>query len=146
MDELTKELVIMLKSMSPFAKGRKVQSPFKGGVKDITISQLNLMAFLYEKKKAKMSELAKFAEVKLPSMTDTVNRLVGMGLLKREHDEKDRRTVWVHITKNVEKMVCGHIKQKDDEVSGLMSVLSTEEKKQALNILKKLKKYMERAN
>jgi len=75
-----------------------------------------------------------------------INRLVAMGILKREHDEKDRRTVWVHITKDVEKMVGKHIREKDEEISGIMSILSHEEKEQALKILKKIKKHIERAN
>jgi DNA-binding MarR family transcriptional regulator len=146
MDEKTREIVHCLKSVSVFARAKKNPHTFNKGVKDITIAQLNLLAYLYEHKKAKMSELAKYADVKLPSMTDTINRLVAMGILKREHDEKDRRTVWVHITKDVEKMVGKHIREKDEEISGIMSILSHEEKEQALKILKKIKKHIERAN
>ena len=103
------------------------------------------MGYLYHHKRAKMSELARNANVKMPSMTESVNKLVRLGALTREHDEKDRRTVWVSITKNVEEMVGMHIRQKDDEINSLMSALTEKEKDQAINIMKKIiKKYTER--
>jgi len=42
---------------------------------NMTIAQLDTMAYLYEHKKAKMSELAKNAGVKMPTMTDMINKL-----------------------------------------------------------------------
>jgi predicted CopG family antitoxin len=44
----------------------------------------------------------------------------------------------------VEKMVCGHIKTKEQEFSNVMEALTEKEKEQALNILKKIRKKMER--
>jgi DNA-binding MarR family transcriptional regulator len=104
------------------------------------------MAYLYEHKRAKMSELAKNAGVKMPTMTDMVNKLVSIGIVKREHDERDRRTVWVSITKNVEKMVATHLKQRDEAVAGIMGALSAAEKKQAASILKKVVNSLERTH
>jgi DNA-binding MarR family transcriptional regulator len=144
MDSTVKEIMECMRAVSGFAKAKKSPHFMSSGVKDLTLAQLDLMAYLYEHKKAKMSDLAKQAGVKLPSMTETVNKLVSLGVLKREHDEKDRRTVWVHVTKDVEKMVCGHIKTKEEEFSKVMEVLTEKEKEQALNILKKIRKKMER--
>jgi DNA-binding MarR family transcriptional regulator len=144
MDETVKQIMEALRAVSGFAKAKKSPHFMASGVKDLTLAQLDLMAYLYEHKKAKMSDLAKQAGVKLPSMTETVNKLVSLGVLKREHDEKDRRTVWVHVTKDVEKMVCGHIKTKEQEFSNVMEALTEKEKEQTLNILKKIRKKMER--
>jgi len=144
MDETVKQIMGCMMAVSGIAKKRKSPHFMHSGVKDLTLAQLDLMAYLYEHKKAKMSDLAKHSGVKLPSMTETVNKLVSLGVLKREHDEKDRRTVWVHVTKDVEKMVCGHIKTKEEEFSKIIGVLTDKEKEQALAILKKLLKKMER--
>ena len=144
MDQTAKEIMECVRNMAGFIKGRKSPHFMGTGMKDLTLSQLDLMAYLYEHKRAKMSDLAKHTGVKMPSMTETVNKLVSLGVLKREHDEKDRRTVWVSVNKDVEKMVCGHIKQKETWVSNIMEALTPQEKKQALNILKKIQSKMER--
>ena len=144
MDETVKEIMECMRSLMAAAKPQKGAHFMKSGVSDLTLSQLDLMAYLYEHKRVKMSDLAKHAGVKMPSMTETVNKLVSLKVLQREHDEKDRRTVWVSVTKNVEKMVCAHIRSKEEQFSGIMGVLTSQEKKQALNILKKIQKKMER--
>jgi DNA-binding MarR family transcriptional regulator len=91
-----------------------------------------------------MSELSKNAGVKMPTMTDMINKLIKTGLVKREHDEKDRRTVWVSITKDVEKMVAFHLNKRDESIASIMKVLTEHEKEQAVTILKKLVNSLER--
>ena len=113
---------------------------------DMTIAQLDTMAYLYEHKRAKMSELANNAGVKMPTMTDMINKLVKLGAVKREHDESDRRTVWVFITKDVEKMVFSHMKQRDEAIAHIMDVMSEHEKKQVAAILKKVVNSLERTH
>jgi MarR family transcriptional regulator, organic hydroperoxide resistance regulator len=145
MDQYAREIIGSIRSMQ---RAMKNQAPknhfFKMGVMNMTVSQLDTMAYLYEHKKAKMSELAKNAMVKMPTMTDMINKLIKAGTVKREHDEKDRRTVWVSITKDVEKMVAFHLNKRDESIASLMKVLNEDEKKQAVGILKKLVNSLER--
>ena len=144
MEKKTEEIMEGIRAVSFFFRKKRNHAFFGPEARDITISQLDLMAYLYEHKKAKMSDLAKHTGVKMPSMTDTISRLVDMKMVKREHDEEDRRTVWVSITKDVEKMVCKHIAQKNGEISELMEVLTEQEKTMVINILAKLKTKLER--
>jgi DNA-binding MarR family transcriptional regulator len=147
MEQYAREIISSIRAMQKHFKGNAPKGHFfRKGVMDLTIAQLDTMAYLYEHKKAKMSEMAKNAGVKMPTMTDMVNKLVNMGIVKREHDERDRRTVWVHITKNVEKMVFSHLKQRDEAVAGIMDVLTVEEKKHAAAILKKIVNSLERTH
>jgi MarR family transcriptional regulator, organic hydroperoxide resistance regulator len=145
MDQNAREIIGSIRSMQ---RAMKNQAPknhfFKMGVMNMTVSQLDTMAYLYEHKKAKMSELSKNAMVKMPTMTDMINKLIKTGVVKREHDEKDRRTVWVSITKEVEKMVAFHLNKRDESIASLMKVLTEDEKKQAVTILKKLVNSLER--
>ncbi len=145
MDRESKEIISSIRALQ---KAMKNQAPkehfFKMGVMNMTVSQLDTMAYIFEHKQAKMSELAKNAGVKMPTMTDMINKLIKSGLVERTHDEKDRRTVWVSITKDVEKMVAFHLKKRDDAIADIMKVLTTEEKEQAVSILKKLVDSLER--
>lgn len=145
MDQNSRQIIDSIREMQKYFKSKAPHDRFfKMGVMNMTLSQLDTMAYLYEHKRAKMSELSKNAGVKMPTMTDMINKLLKSGLVKREHDEKDRRTVRVSITKNVEKMVAFHLKKRDEAVASIMKVLSEEEKTQAVNILKKLVKSLER--
>jgi DNA-binding MarR family transcriptional regulator len=145
MEQYSKEIIESIRRMQ---KAMKNQAPkehfFKMGVMNMTISQLDTMAYLYDNKMAKMSELAKNAGVKMPTMTDMIDKLIKCGLVERKHDDKDRRTVWVTITKDVEKMVAFHLKERDRAVTTILKVLTDEEKKQAASILKKLVNSLER--
>ena len=147
MDQCSREILDSIRGMQ---KAMKSQAPkahfFKLGVMNMTLSQLDTMGYIFEHKKAKMSELAKNAGVKMPTMTDMINKLTTCGLVKREHDEKDRRTVWVSITKSVEKMVAFHLNKRDEAVASILKALNVEEKKQAAFILKKLVNSLERMN
>jgi DNA-binding MarR family transcriptional regulator len=145
MEQSVRDIIGSIRGIQKYFKGRAPKGHFfRHGAMNMTIAQLDTLAYLYDKKRAKMSELANNAGVKLPTMTDMVNKLVALGLVRRQHDERDRRTVWVTITKSVEKMVFGHMKQRDEAVAGLMDVLSVDEKKQAAVILKKVVNSLER--
>ncbi len=147
MEQSVREIIGCIRCMQRYFKNRAPKGHFfQSGVMNMTIAQLDTMAYLYEHKRAKMSELAKNAGVKMPTMTDMVNKLLKSGLVKREHDERDRRTVWVSITKNVEKIVAGHMKQRDEAVAGIMGALSAGEKRQAASILKKVVNSLERTH
>lgn len=147
MDQYSRQIIDSIRDMQKYFKGKAPKDHFfKFGVMNMTLSQLDTMAYLYEHKKAKMSELSGNAGVKMPTMTDMIDKLLKCGLVKREHDDKDRRTVWISITKDVEKMVAFHLKKRDDGIASIMKVLNEEEKKQAVNILKKLVNSLERTH
>jgi DNA-binding MarR family transcriptional regulator len=144
MEQKTREIMDGIRGLSFFFRKRKNPDFCGTGARDITLSQLDLMAYLYEHKRVKMSDLAKHTGVKMPSMTDTISRLSEMNMVKREHDEEDRRTVWVSITKEMEKTVRKHIEKKDEEMSELMDVLTESEKTAVIGIIAKLKNKLER--
>lgn len=147
MEQCVREIITSIRAMQKYFKNKAPRGHFfEKGVMNMTIAQLDTMGYLYEHKKAKMSELARNAGVKMPTMTDMVNKLLKCGLVKREHDDKDRRTVWISITKDVEKIVAGHMRQRDEAVAGIMVALSQEEKRQAANILKKVVNSLERTH
>lgn len=147
MEQYVREIISSMRGLQKYFKNRAPKGHFfHTGVMDMTLAQLDTMAYLYEHKRAKMSELANNAGVKLPTMTDMINKLVKLGAAKREHDEADRRTVWVSITKDVEKMVYSHMKKRDEAIARIMDVMSEHEKMQVAGILKKVVNSLERTH
>ncbi|MCX8092703.1 MAG: MarR family transcriptional regulator [Candidatus Goldbacteria bacterium] len=136
MDNATKELISTLRYMTNLMKKSRPILP--EGMKKITLGQLQVLECLCEHKRMRMSDLAKEANVKLPTMTELVDNLVKQGMLQRERKEDDRRTVWVTISPDVEKFAKKMMKEHERYIEKIMSVLSYKEKKQATKIISKL--------
>lgn len=138
MDEITKNLVKSLKEMTQLVRKRKPGMPYDNTVKQLTLAQAEVLIYLCEHKKAKMSDIAKEANVKLPTMTEIVDKLVKNGFLKRERDDTDRRNVWITIADNIKNKTKKIIQSHDRYIEKILSALTMEEKKQAINIINKI--------
>ncbi len=136
MDSVTKELINNLRYMTNLMKRRRLVVP--EGIKNLTLGQLQVIECLCEHKEMRMSDLARAADVKLPTMTEMVDNLVMRGILKRHRKEDDRRTVWIIIEPAVEKFAIGLMKKHERYLEKIMSVLSIKEKTQAAKIISKL--------
>ncbi|UOZ08924.1 MarR family winged helix-turn-helix transcriptional regulator [Amycolatopsis sp. WQ 127309] len=64
----------------------------------LTLTQGSVLSELVNGGPRRMSALAEFEQVKLPSMTDVVSRLERLGLATRAPDPADRRAVLVDVT------------------------------------------------
>ncbi|GLY36322.1 MarR family transcriptional regulator [Amycolatopsis sp. NBRC 101858] len=64
----------------------------------LTLTQGSVLSELVNGGPRRMSALAEFERVKLPSMTDVVSRLERLGLATRTPDPADRRAVLVDVT------------------------------------------------
>ena len=138
MDKETAQIVEIMRKLQRNSKFKPKTKMFSPGMKDLTLHQLDPLGYVFMHKKAKMSELAKYAEVTMPSMTETVNKLVKAGVVERLKDEKDRRTVWIMIDKKTEKQVCEHLKSHEEEISRIMQALTKKEKQMLIVILNKI--------
>jgi len=138
MDETTRKLVKSLKEMTQLIRKRKPSMQFDDTVKQLSLAQAEVLIYLCEHKKAKMSDIAKDANVKLPTMTEIVDKLVKKGILKRERDEIDRRNVWISVSDNIKNKTKKIMQSHDRYIEKILSALTMEEKKQAINIINKI--------
>jgi len=65
---------------------------------ELTMLQFKIMLLLYVNKAVRIGELASQVGVSVAAMTGITNRLVGKGLLHREHNSEDRRVVVCSLT------------------------------------------------
>ncbi|MCS7063540.1 MAG: MarR family transcriptional regulator [Methylacidiphilales bacterium] len=72
---------------------------------NISISQFTLLSILNQFGPQKMSTLSHYMHHTSSATTGLVDRLIKLGLVKRHHDEKDRRQIWIKLTSKGEKMV-----------------------------------------
>ncbi len=73
---------------------------------EINSAQGRIMFALWQQDNISINELAKKTQLKKSTLTSMLDRLEGMGYLKREHSKKDRRIILIKRTKkdkNLEK-------------------------------------------
>jgi DNA-binding MarR family transcriptional regulator len=79
-------------------QSRYLCSSEEGSTDDLSVSQLHMIRLVWAKGAMSMSELAEQMGVSPPSASVMVERLVGKGILSREHSTEDRRKVLVTIS------------------------------------------------
>lgn len=142
MDAKIKEIMALLSDISQHIRRNKQLNMFKDEVKHLSLAHMEVLGYLLERKKAKMSELANFARVKMPAMTEMIDKLEKNGCVKRTHSKEDRRSVYVQITKAMESQVRSHMAERMRFFNSVLSDLTKEDKDKLIKILVKAKDKM----
>lgn len=105
-------------------------------------SQLKAMTAFHEDRHYSMGELCKIANVKMPSMTEVVDKLVEEGFVERIRDTDDRRVVNVQLTDSG-KMAHGVILQaREQELMNIFGCLDVKQRTRLLKSLRVVKSIM----
>lgn len=104
----------------------------------LTPAQLFVLILVLEKKSCRLSDISRELSISAPTATGIVDRLERDGYVKREHDNKDRRAVNVVLTKKGQKFISESHVKKFDRFRKILRILTPEERKQYLHILRKL--------
>jgi DNA-binding MarR family transcriptional regulator len=102
----------------------------------VNMSQLKAMRVFSEDSPLSMGELCKMANVKMPSMTEVVDRFEKEGILERIRDGEDRRVVKVKMTAKGKKMHQEVLKRRADELTKMFGFLTTKDRKKLVDSLK----------
>jgi len=104
----------------------------------LNISHLVVLELLKEKGSSGMTELAKALNLTMGAATSIVDKMIELDLVKREHSKKDRRVVEVFLTKKGKDAALRTKNKKFDLVKDMISILTNDEKKQYLTLIKKI--------
>ena len=110
----------------------------------VNSSQLKAMAAFHEDRQYSMGELCKIANVKMPSMTEVVDRLEKEGFVERVRDTNDRRVVNVQLTDDGKKAHDGILKARAKELFNIFGCLDEKERQQFLKSLRTASSTMKR--
>ena len=102
----------------------------------VNMSQLKAMTAFSEDSLLSMGELCKMANIKMPSMTEVVDRFEKEGILERIRNNEDRRVVKVKMTAKGKKMHKEVLKRRADELTKMFGVLTTEDRTKLVDSLK----------
>ena len=104
----------------------------------VTLSQMKALMAFHEDREYSMTELSKNALVKMPSMTEMVDRLELEGVLKRVRDKQDRRVVKVGLTDKGKTVHAEFISRRREEMGGLFGKLTARDQDDLLISLRKV--------
>ncbi len=105
---------------------------------NFTISQLDIMRFIVDKKNPTMKDIASHLSITAPSATSMVENLYDKKLVNRKSDPKDRRGVRISPTQKTMKLFSLFKDIKAGVAGELFAPLTSEDKKQLAIILKKI--------
>lgn len=134
-EELSLKLFVVL--------SRSLEAVKKQVVKDVKRYQLNLtefgvLEFLYHKGEQPIQLIGKKVLLASSSITYVVDKLEEKGYLERIACPKDRRVIYGRLTEKGEVLMEDIFPQHKEAVATIFSGLTTEEKEQAITLLKKM--------
>lgn len=91
---------------------------------NLTIGQMHTLGFLYHHGPETMGAMARGSHVALSTMTESVNRLVRAGLVKRIPGAKDRRVIQIKLTSKGQKMFRNQCAQNQELFVRLLGSMS----------------------
>jgi DNA-binding MarR family transcriptional regulator len=134
-ETINEQIGELIFSLSRCLKDRMM---FHSTTSQLTIMQLQALAYIHEKKRVSMSEIAVQFSITLPTATSLLDKLVSMKLVKREQSKEDRRVVYIVLTEKGGELLGQALQQKKEKMHRMLSYLSKEEKQQFHDILKHL--------
>jgi DNA-binding MarR family transcriptional regulator len=110
----------------------------------VNSSQLKAMAAFHEDRQYSMGELCKIANVKMPSMTEIVDRLEAEGFVERVRDTEDRRVVKVQLTDAGKKAHSGILHTREQELQNIFGCLDAKDRLRLVKALRTVSSTMKR--
>lgn len=101
----------------------------------ISHSEIEVMFLLKEKKSATMKAIADHLKVKSASVTPVIERMFKKKMLSRTHGEKDRRIIYISLTKNGLNMLQKKQKEMHKHIKNFFQKVSEKNKKELLRII-----------
>lgn len=110
----------------------------------ISFPQMVAMHYALRHPAVKMADMARVLSTRPSSASTLIDRLVRSQLMSREHDEKDRRIVWIRLTPKGKKTLLLILSQKKKSMREIFRVLSPKERREYLSALLKVRSHLEK--
>jgi DNA-binding MarR family transcriptional regulator len=108
------------------------------GGTDFGVIQSAVIGRLYQRSPQRVSRLAQAERVRLPTMTETVNRLHGQGWVAKEADPLDARCVLVSLTDKGRRLMVSATAKRTRYTRELLVALPEEERRAVADVLRVL--------
>ena len=108
----------------------------------LTPPQFSVLRCLHEKHEAQtMSQLTQDCMAVMPTVTGIIDRLAVRGLVERQRDPADRRSLIINITPAGKQLIDKVTRHRREEVNKFLVTLSSEER---ISMIDLMQKYLDR--
>ena len=135
LEDLNLKTLIALSRCTQNVHRREYKTIKEGG---LTVSQFAVLEILYHKGDLRVCEITEKILSTAGNMTVVIDNLVKQNLVKRTIDPNDRRVNQISITEEGRKHMGGIFPKHLENINEIFSVLTSEEKKDLIRLLKKL--------
>ena len=118
---------------------------FLGPIKnaeELLKGEVPVLCHIGEKEQITPTELAHKFSLTTARIATILNRLEDKQLIVREHDNKDRRKVYIHLTEAGQKLAAEKIDELHKNLDNLLQALGEEDAKEYLRLTKRVAEYM----
>ena len=105
---------------------------------DLTVPQYIALEAVQNSRRMKMKDIASQLKTSLPAATGVISRLHKLGMVKRSFDPKDRRIVYIELTKKGVDSVNRMRKKQVQAMIKIFGILTKKEREIYLSILRKV--------
>lgn len=134
-EDLNLKTLIALSRCTQSVHKREYRTIKEGG---LTVSQFAVLEILYHKGDLRVCEIIDKILSTGGNMTVVIDNLVKENLVRRCIDPKDRRVNVISITEEGRKLISGIFPKHLENTNEIFNVLTSEEKKNLISLLKKL--------
>ena len=114
-----------------------IESIKKDGLKhDLTFSQMEILHFVGLAGKKTMKNIAEYLKITPPSATALIEEMEEKDLVKRIHDKKDHRVVFIVLSEKTKKLFVSICRRKESIFKNMISKLDQKDKKTLERIIK----------
>ena len=119
--------------------GRKLNMP------DVTMRQLKLLRLLGRVDDVTMKDVAKMADISMPTATGLVDRMVENGLVVRTDDPDDRRVVRVKLTRKATNLRDRWRRLRGEKIDRIMLQLSVDDRRRLVEAFEAIGEILQQA-
>lgn len=101
----------------------------------LSFSQINILMRMVHRGSTSVSEVGDQLGVSIAAASQAVDRLVQLGLIKRNEDPEDRRAKQLALTKKGRDLIDQGVEARSKWVEGVADSLSTEQQKMIISAL-----------
>lgn len=136
----------LIEKMFIFSRLMKEYMQYTTGFMHLTLLQIQALLYLHNHPHVQMRDIATHFSIEMPTATNLITKLVKEDLVARRADEEDRRLVRIVLTKKGQKLFEDAMRERNQKITLLLSVLTKSEQDDLLTIISHLIATMEVRN
>lgn len=125
-EKQTPQLQTLNNALLRVARAVLLRNDASAPLADMPLAQIRCLNAVAKKEGRKMQDLANELDIKLPAMSQIVDRLVRRAMIERRADPRDRRVVRIHLTEEARQLLAQTQQVREQRLAQAVARLDTD--------------------